>query len=92
MVGLLGEIATLRSELAAGRRERDAVEETIMRLGTANAQLQDTVSTQQRQLQDLHEELTRLEAEVEAKDAGLRRLENELERLKRIDLERPPGN
>lgn len=92
LVGLLGEITTLRSELAAGHREHDAVEETIRRLGTANALLQDTVSVQHRQLQELQEELTRLEAEVEAKDAGLRRLESELDRLKRIDLERPSGN
>jgi hypothetical protein len=92
LVGLLGEVTTLRSELAAGRRQRDAVEETIRRLEMANAGLQDTVSVQHRRLQELQEELTRVEAEVEAKDAGLRRLENELDRLKRIDLERPSGN
>ena len=92
LVGLLGEITALRSELAAGRRHRDAMDETIKRLETANAGLQDTVSVHQRQLRELQEELTRLKAEVEAKDAGLRRLEDELERLKRIDLERPSGN
>jgi len=92
LVGVLGEITTLRSELAAGRRQRDAAAETIRRLETANTRLQDTVSVQQRRLRELREELTRLETEVEAKNAGLRRLESELERLKRIDLERPSGN
>jgi hypothetical protein len=92
LVGLLGEITALSSELAAGRQQRDAVAETIRRLETANTRLQDTVSVQQRRLQELQEELTRLETELEAKDAGLRRLENELERLKRIDLERPSGD
>jgi hypothetical protein len=87
--GVLGEIATLRSELAAGQRQRDAAQQTIKRLEQANAGLLDTISVQRRQLRELQEELTRVEAEVEAKDAGLRRLENELERLKRIDLERP---
>lgn len=92
LAGLLGEITTLRSELADGQRRREAVEVAIRRLEVANAGLRDNVSVHQRQLQELQEELTRLETEVEAKDAGLRRLESELERLKRIDLERPTGN
>jgi len=89
LAGLLGDILDLRDQAEVGRQHLDSLRAVVRGLEATHAALQDTIGADRRRLTDLQADVVRLEAEVEAKDAGLRRLEDELRRLKNIDLGRP---
>jgi TolA-binding protein len=89
LAGLLGTMVDLSDQAKVERQQLDSLRAVVQDLEATRAALQDTIGTNRSRLTDLQAEVTRLQGEVEAKDAVLRRLEDELRRLKNIDLGRP---
>lgn len=87
--GLLGAIVALRDTVEGDRELLDSLRADIRAVEAANAALEDSLGAGRRRIAELTAAAQRLEAEVEAKDSGLQRLEDELRRLKNIDLGRP---
>jgi len=89
LAGVLGHMIDLGDQAKVERQQLDLLRATVKDLEDTHAALQDTLDTGRRRLTELQADVSRLQGEVEAKDAVLRRLEDELRRLKNIDLGRP---
>ncbi len=89
LAGVLGAMVDLSDQARVERQQLDSLRAVVQGLEATHATLQDTIGANRGRLTDLQAEVKRLQTEVEAKDAVLRRLEDELRRLKNIDLGRP---
>jgi len=86
---LLTGIVALRDTVEGNRQLLDSLRAGIRTLEATHAAAEDSLRASRQRLAGLTAAVRRLETEIEAKNAGLERLQDELRRLKNIDLGRP---